>query len=49
MISHDIASAVRYASHILHIGHDVFFGPTEEYLNSDLARRFLAAKGGQAQ
>lgn len=49
MISHDIASAVRYASHILHIGHDVFFGPTGEYLESDLARRFLAAKGGQAQ
>ncbi|MBR0228526.1 MAG: metal ABC transporter ATP-binding protein [Clostridia bacterium] len=49
MISHDIASAVRYASHILHIGHDAFFGPTGDYLNSELARRFLAAKGGQAQ
>ena len=49
MISHDIASAVRYASHILHISHDVFFGPTEEYLNSAAARRFLDAKGGEAQ
>ena len=49
MISHDIASAVRYASHILHIGHDAFCGPTGDYLNSELARRFLAAKGGQAQ
>ena len=49
MISHDIASAVRYASHILHIGQNVFFGPTGDYLNSDLARRFLATKEGEAQ
>ncbi len=49
MISHDIASAVRYASHILHIGHNVFFGLTGDYLNSDLARRFLAVKEGEAQ
>ena len=26
MISHDVAAAVRYASHILHIGDTVFFG-----------------------
>ena len=26
MISHDIAAAVKYASHILHIGDSVFFG-----------------------
>ena len=49
MISHDITSAVRYASHILHIGQNVFFGPTGDYVNSELARPFLAAKGGQAQ
>ena len=49
MISHDISSAVRYASHILHIGQNVFFGPTGDYVNSELARPFLAAKGGQAQ
>ena len=49
MISHDISSAVRYASHILHIGQNVFFGPTGDYVHSELARPFLAAKGGEAQ
>ena len=42
-------TAVQYASHILHIGHDVFFGPKEEYLQSDLARRFLAMEGGKTK
>ena len=41
MISHDIAAAVRYASHILHIGSHVFFGTREEYIESDLGRRWL--------
>ena len=30
MISHDIAAAVRYADHILHIGDGFFFGTTKE-------------------
>ncbi|MCR5522250.1 MAG: ABC transporter ATP-binding protein [Clostridia bacterium] len=34
MISHDIVSALKYATHILHIGNDVFFGTKEEYLAS---------------
>ena len=29
MISHDIAASVRYASHILHVGREIFFGTTE--------------------
>ena len=41
MISHDIAAAVKYADHILHIGREVFFGTKEEYLNSAYARVFL--------
>ncbi len=44
MISHDIAASVREASHILHAGNDLFFGTTEEYLNSPLAERFLSLK-----
>ena len=32
MISHDISAAVKYASHILHIGSDIFFGLKEDYL-----------------
>ena len=36
MISHDIAMAVQYASHILHLGRkQLFFGKTEDYLQSD--------------
>ena len=31
MISHDVDKALRYASHILHIGTDNFFGTREEY------------------
>lgn len=41
MISHDIAAAIRYASHILHVGKTVFFGETEEYMRSDLGKFFL--------
>lgn len=46
MISHDIAAAVREASHILHAGQELFFGTTEEYLRSDMAARFLSLKEG---
>lgn len=42
MISHDIHAAVRYATHILHLGHSqLLFGTTEQYRESDLARRFV--------
>ncbi len=46
MISHDIAAAVRYASHILHVGHETFFGTADEYRKSSLAARFLLQEGG---
>ena len=49
MISHDIAAAVKYASHILHIGNTVFFGTKAEYLQSPQGRLFAAEKGGDAQ
>lgn len=48
MISHDIAAAVRYASHILHIGVEIFFGPVGDYRQSLLGRRFLSGGGGAA-
>lgn len=42
MISHDIGSAVRYASHILHISHTpLFFGTAEQYRKSDVGRFFI--------
>ena len=34
MISHDLDNSLQYASHILHIGHDIFFGTREAYLES---------------
>ena len=42
MVSPDIHEAVRYATHILHLGHkQLFFGTSAEYRESSLARRFL--------
>lgn len=42
MVSHDIRSAVDNASHILHLGNkQLFFGKTEAYVKTDLAKRFL--------
>ena len=49
MISHDIAAAVKYASHILHIGSKVFFGTKNEYLSSDEGKFFLAYEGGASR
>ena len=45
MISHDVNAAVKYASHILHIGHNIFYGTTEEYINSPIGQIFLEREG----
>ena len=43
MISHDIAAAAEYASHVLHIGkRPLFFGGKEEYLQTDLGKAYRA-------
>ena len=48
MISHDIAAAVRYATHILHIGDTLFYGTKDEYLESKEGKLFLMQqKGGE--
>ena len=44
MISHDIAAAMRYADHILHIGRKVFFGTRDQYEKSGIGRVFLAGE-----
>ena len=43
MISHDISAAIKYASHILHIGNgqQLFFGKTTAYVKSDIAKAFI--------
>ena len=46
MISHDIGSAIEYASHILHLGHTpLFFGTKEDYIKSGV---YLSVGGGKA-
>lgn len=44
MISHD-RKALDYADHVLHIGDTLFFGTTEEYLESPLGKTFYAYGG----
>ncbi|MBO4688059.1 MAG: ABC transporter ATP-binding protein [Clostridiales bacterium] len=41
MISHDVTAAIRYATHILHIGRKVFYGEKDMYLQSEAGRVFL--------
>ena len=48
MISHDISAALKYASHILHIGGSVFFGTKADYLQSPQGKVFDSGKGGEA-
>lgn len=47
MISHDIKSAVQYASHILHVGNTVFFGTTCDYIKSDIGKAFAPENSGE--
>ena len=44
MISHDVHAAMKYATHILHIGEKCFFGTRNEYLESSFGRRFMEAE-----
>lgn len=42
MVSHDVVSAVKYASHILHLQNKpLFFGATSDYIKSEAGKRFL--------
>ena len=43
MVSHDVQAAVRYATHILHVGSTIFFGSKEKYLQSREGRLFTAS------
>lgn len=46
MISHDVRTAVQYASHILHIGgRQLFYGEKQAYLQSKAGQAFLAMGG----
>ena len=44
MITHDLDAALRYADHVLHVGHDAFFGTRDAYAAS---RSASLLKGGE--
>lgn len=46
MVSHDIHAAVKYASHVLHIGSkkQLFFGTKDDYVNSKLGQSFISSE-----
>lgn len=46
MVQHDMAATAKYASHVLHIGEEIFFGPCAAYLASPLGRFWT---GGEAE
>lgn len=45
MISHDISAALRYATHILHIGDNIFFGTRDDYQRSEPGQGYFRSKG----
>lgn len=47
MISHDIGGVLKYATHILHLGEEVFYGTKDEYVNSEIGQRFIQFLGGK--
>ena len=46
MITHDIESALKYASHIMHIGKNIFYGTKQDYINNKKIKNFENKNGG---
>ncbi|MDR1701136.1 MAG: metal ABC transporter ATP-binding protein [Lachnoclostridium sp.] len=45
MVSHDVSSAIKYASHILHLQTvQTFYGETKDYINSDIGKSFIGGE-----
>lgn len=44
MISHDIEAAKNYASHILNMGNEIFFGSKEDFLKTNAYKKFQEDK-----
>ena len=40
MITHDIQSVLKYASHIMRIGKNIFYGTKEDYINNEKINSF---------
>ena len=47
MISHDISAALKYATHILHISDELFFGTRSQFEESKAGKRLALLKGGE--
>lgn len=45
MISHDIEAALKYATHILHIGDKIFFGTRKQFVESKSGKALMALRG----
>lgn len=48
MISHDIASALTYASHVLYVSDESFFGTKEEFERSEYFKNLVCARREEA-
>lgn len=46
MISHDMHAALAYASHILYVGENVFYGTKDEFMQNASGREWLGMTGG---
>lgn len=46
IITHDIESALKYASHIMHIGKNIFYGTKQDYINNKKIKNFENKNGG---
>ena len=44
MISHDIKTVMTDATHVLHVGKNVFYGTKEEYLTSSIGKNLLISE-----
>lgn len=44
MISHDIEAALKYATHILHIGDKIFFGTRKQFVESKSGKALMALR-----
>ena len=51
MVSHDVAAALQYASHILQIGskQQLVYGTADEYKNSRIGKAFLESGGAEIE
>ena len=41
MVSHDVGPAIKYAKHILYIKENSYYGEKEDFINSDIGKRYF--------